>query len=502
MQDGMTRRGFAALLSASAGAVMAGCENEPPPPPTDALAGDDASGLAARVRAQEISVEDVVNTAITRMNAANTSLKFLAADTFERARAYARTHNTVSGPFAGAPVLISDMADLPGVPTRYGSRAYANAENAQRSAPYDVAALIEAGAIPLGKATTAEFGLALSTEPALSGPVLNPWNLNYAAGGAYGGAAAAVASGAVAMAQGRDSRGELRMSAATCGVVGFTPSRGRILRRSADAPNWDLGAPACLARSVRDAAAWLAAAERATQSIELPAIGMVSRSAHRRIRIGRRSADWMGQTPEPASRAAFEQISNRCVNLGHDLVEATAPIDAEPFSTDCILLWSAEAAARLAQAKRDNPGVDVEDLVEPFTLGLARQFETAPDNALQDALGRLQRISGYYARAFEGFEIMLSPTTPSTAPILGDIAPTEPFPATFDRASRLLGFTTLTNVAGAPAISLPLGMSPEGLPIGVQLSAQRGGERLLLELALQLEASEPWVWRHPSVWTG
>ncbi|MFO1187869.1 MAG: amidase family protein [Alphaproteobacteria bacterium] len=210
-------------MSALAAISLPGCR----PMAKKARAGAlDATGQAELVARGELSALELVDAAIKRIEALNPKLNFLAAQAFEPARARAKAGG-LTGPFAGVPYLLKDLVDYPGLPFRRGSRMFA--ENVGTARPPLVEAQEAAGLILVGKSTTPEFGLTTSTEPTLTGATNNPWNVKHSPGGSSGGAAVAVASGAVAIAHASDGGGSIR-------IPGFRAAR----LRPEDEPRPDL----------------------------------------------------------------------------------------------------------------------------------------------------------------------------------------------------------------------------------------------------------------------
>ncbi len=466
--------------------------------PSDALGADDATAVATRIRAGEITPAEALDAAIARIEALNPMLNFMAAKTYDRARAAVPAK--ASGPFAGVPTLIKDSMALAEAPLSYGSRAFArNVAHAQT--PY-VDALIAAGLTPLGKSTLPEFGLAPTTEPLLFGATRNPWDPTRSSGGSSGGAASAVASGAVPIAQASDGGGSIRIPAACCGLVGLKVTRGRNIVTEPDNGPIALSVPGCVSRSVRDTALWLAVAEQSGANAALAPVGLVSAAGSRRLRIGMQIASAMGDEPDPAVRAAVEETAELCRALGHEVFETSLPFDGSAFAAAFLALWSAMAAQIARDVGANAQGAPIDQLLEPLTLGFASAYARAPQGSVEAAVHTLRAVEAQYSGLFADYDLLLTPTLPTPAAPIGHLAPTVDFDTVVARMSAYAAYTPLQNVAGAPAITLPLAVSETGLPIGVQFSAAGGQERILLELAYELESARPWSGRRPAVWAG
>ncbi|GAM98696.1 aspartyl-tRNA(Asn) amidotransferase subunit A [alpha proteobacterium U9-1i] len=486
--------GLAALSACSSSATApASVENT-----SDALGDLDATGIAARIRAREITALEALDAAIGRTERLNPELNFVIEKQYERARA--RAAEQLSGPFAGVPTLIKDLLPWTGVPTRYGSRAFANfVPDAQP--PY-TDALFGSGLNPFGKSTTPEFGLTATTEPLLGGPTLNPWDPTKSSGGSSGGAAVAVASRAVPIAHASDGGGSIRIPASCNGLFGLKVSRGRSVAQDRPQP-FSISVSGCVSRSVRDTAAWLAVTEAQGAGAAFPAVGVVTGPSQRRLRIALAMDDAMGNSPDPEVRAATESVAQLCRSLGHEVRERRMEIEGQPFVDAFVLLWASSAAEVVASVRARLPrGVALEQVFEPLTLGLAEHFRTAGgEPALGPALARLRAAEQQYAAFFADSDVLLTPVLARTPPPIGELSPTLGM-AAFDRVVRYVGYTPLQNVAGAPAMSVPLSWSPSGMPIGAHFGAAQGQERRLLELAYELEQAAPWSARKPQVNAG
>jgi amidase len=464
----------------------------------DALADLDATGVAQRVRSGEITAQEALEAAIARTERVNPQLNFIATKLYDFGRE--RAAHVQSGPFAGVPTLIKDLMPMAGQLTKYGSRAFAN-NIADRQPPY-MDALLAAGLTPFGKSTTPEFGLTATTEPILGGPTRNPWELSHSCGGSSGGAAVAVASRAVPIAHGSDGGGSIRIPASCNGLFGLKVSRDRTVIGGRPEGAIPLSVNGCISRSVRDTAAWLAVTEQTGAEAALAPVGVVAGPSARRLRIFVDIPDARGNEPDPQVRAAIEDAAGLCRDLGHEVREGRPRIDGRQFAEDFTLLWAAGAAEVVALVQSQAPGAPLEQLLEPLTLDLARHFDRHGLAGLEAAAARLRPVEGLFAEAFTDADVMLTPVLAKPPLRIGEIAPELGMEIGFARVMEYVGYTPLQNVAGAPAMSVPLAWSSEGLPIGAHFSAPRGQERRLLELAYELEQARPWAARKPPVNAG
>jgi amidase len=251
-------------------------------------------------------------------------------------------------------------------------------------------------------------------------------------------------------------------------------------------------------RTVRDSAAMFAAIEDSGDDAQFPAIGLVTAPLKRKLRVGLVIEGGSGMAPSPEVRAATESSAKLMESLGHRVSPTRWPTPPT-FINDFLLLWASgadglaksieKAAGRPADASR----------MEPFSLGLVEMYRKAPADALPQALGRLQAAANAYDGWFQQFDVIMSPVLASPPPPLGYVGPSVPFDTLVERLIEYVGYTTVHNVAGAPAMSVPLNWTPGGLPVGTMFAARRGQDALLLQLAYQLEAARPWADKAPPI---
>lgn len=452
----------------------------------DVLGTADAVEVARRIRDGEIAPSEAVEAAIARCKRVNPLLNAVAVEVFEQARADAQ--RPLAGPFAGVPSFIKDSDPVIGSPMRFGSRGLPDTPAKNTSAFAEQ--FLGTGFIHLGKTTTPEFGLTGTTEALLYGPTHNPWKLGFSPGGSSGGSAALVAAGVVPLAHANDGGGSIRIPASCCGVVGLKPSRARLAEvEGSHLLPVKIVHQGVVSRSVRDTAVFLHAAEQIRRNRDLPEIGLVTHPG-RRLRIGFFSDIAEAVPAHPDCVAAVEEAGALCEGLGHSVEPVGLPFD-ERFHADFFLLWATMAFAMTRLGKHlIHPDFD-RTQVEDFTEGLARFFK---QNAqlVPAAIWRLRRFGRRYQESFRRYDVFMNPTVAMPPPELGFIGPEVPFDTALERLKSFIPFTPVQNVSGTPAISLPLARSRESLPIGVQFAAPMGGERTLLELAIELEAASPW----------
>ncbi len=500
----MDRRRFlktalaAAAWAALPGGGLTGCADPVPRRPRasahdDPLARLDGIAQAELVARGELSAAELIQAALRRSTAQGPRLNAIVTASFDRALARA-SGAPPSGPFAGVPYLLKDLMDWEGVRCTRGSRLFAH-QISRRSSPL-VLRSEQAGLIVLGKTNTSEFGLLPSTESLALGACRNPWNEAHSAGGSSGGAAAAVAAGSVALAQGGDGGGSIRIPASCCGVFGLKPSRGRI---EGDGEGSEISVNHCLSRSVRDSALLLSLTERNDAAAPHVPVGNVREPSAQRLRIALSTRNFFGEEPDPEVKAATEAAAQLCVELGHELVEAAPQLSGAEFADHFLTLWAHGPAQLVEELEADLGTRGDVALLEPWTLGLAHEFQRKPLGSLPAALAYFGEVERSLDAFFAGVDVWLTPVLAGLPPLLGELAPEVPFETLRERCVRYVSYTPVHNVAGTPAMSVPLAWSASGLPIGTQFAARRGGEATLLTLAYELEAARPWRDRWPAI---
>ncbi|MBX3466356.1 MAG: amidase [Planctomycetes bacterium] len=486
----------------------------------------DALGLAALVRAGEVTARELVDEALARLDALNPRLNAVVAVRAAAARAAAA--GPLEGPLAGVPFLLKDLLGaIAGESTTCGSRlwqghvAACDTELVRRFG--------RAGLICVGRSSTPELGILPVTEPEAYAPARNPWDLSRTPGGSSGGSAAAVAAGIVPLASGGDGGGSIRIPASCCGLFGLKPSRGRTPTGPEAVEHWQgCAVEHVLTRTVRDSAAVLDAthgpdpgAPYVAPPPARPFLEEVGAPPGRlRIAFTRRPL-LPAPGVHPDCVAAVDEAAALCAELGHEVEEAHPPLDGDAFARAFVLMIIGEVAADLRAAERTLGRRVRHGDIEPGThvLRLLGEAYSAADFAL--AVRDLKATGRVLAPFFARHDVLLTPTLATPPLPVGALTPRGAERALIVTLTRLgaagalraLGvleriaatayafaaFTAPFNASGQPAMSVPLHASPEGLPIGVQFAARPGEEGLLLRLAGQLEAARPWRGRRPPV---
>jgi amidase len=443
----------------------------------DALGVHDATSLREALHAGEVSAGEVRQAALTRAH---------DADLLNAVVTWLEAHEVGEGPFAGVPTFLKDNEDVTGYPTTFGSRA-------TPTAPLDHDSRLvrhwrRLGFATLGKSALPEFGLTATTEPLVHGPTRNPWGLDFSTGGSSGGSAALVAAGVVPIAHANDGGGSIRIPASCCGLVGLKPSRGRLVDPEAmDRMPVKIVTQGVVTRTVRDTVAFYEAMAE-VHPTDLPAIGSPQEPGQ--LRIGMITTGVAGLAVDPQVREAVIAAGQQCERLGH-VVE---PIDnpfGDQIAQDFLRYWGMLAFS-LQRFGSQVFGKDYHpDRLEPFSVHLSKFFSSVAVN-IPGSIRRLRRFTADYDVAMGDYDLLLSPTLATPPVPIGYIGPEVDPREHLIRLLRFASFTALQNVSGAPAISLPLARSDQGLPIGIHFAARIGQEQMLLDLAATLEEAVGW----------
>ncbi|ORB53443.1 amidase [Mycobacteroides saopaulense] len=456
----------------------------------DALGDLDATGVAERIASGEVTAAECAEAAIVRLERVNPSLNAVEFKDFPRARERAAAAEDPAGTpsaFRGVPTATKCNIHVAGMPLTEGSAAISPTLQTV-DGPF-TRQFLSTGVVPIASTTMPEYGWSASTERSGGSVTRNPWHTDFSAGGSSGGSAALVAAGVVPIAHGNDGGGSIRIPAAACGLVGLKPSRGRLLGDpSSGAAPVKIVADGVLVRSVRDCARFFEAAELHYRNPKLTPIGHVDRPVQRRLRVGLCMDSPFTPATDTATRQAVNSAAELLESLGHT-IEPYTPAVLPSFKVDFEDYWSFLAFAVAKGGPRLFDGFDATRL-DPLTIGLSRRF-VRRSYRTPLFLARLAASARVYERGFLGIDAVLTPVLTHTTPRIGYLSPDQDVDVLLDKLSSYVGFTPVHNASGAPAISLPLGSDPDGLPIGVMFSGPRGSERTLLELALEIEEAQP-----------
>jgi len=449
---------------------------------------------AQLVRSGEISSTELVSLSLERIAQLDPALNSFVTVCADEALATARAVDSTPGdaPFRGVPIGVKDLAATAGIRTTYSSRAYAS-----HVPDFDTAVvrrIREAGFVIVGKTNTPEFGTVAFTESDLNGATRNPWDTELTPGGSSGGSAAAVAAGLVPIAHATDGGGSIRIPASCCGLFGLKPSRGRV----SSAPFGSLeglSTAGPMARTVEDAASlldilagyepgdpwWAPPPERpfAETTPQQP----------RSLRIAVTSVPPIDVPVDPECVRAVTAAAELLAELGHDVREKTPPWREPDLFRAFIAVWQVGPALH---------PVD-EALMTPLNRGLVESARATTAVDYARTVGWLQMLARRIVTFWNDVDVVLTPTLAlPPVPIGWQEAVQGPIEQLF-RNTEFTPFTAVANLTGLPAMSLPLHWSDAGLPIGVHAIGPPAGDALLLSLAAQLEATQPWAERRPPV---
>jgi amidase/6-aminohexanoate-cyclic-dimer hydrolase len=463
----------------------------------------DGLGLAERVAAGDVTAEELLEAAITRIESRDASIGAVVIRMFEEARASV-SEGLPPGPFKGVPFLLKDLhLAWPGVPLTNGSKFFEEAVPSLESEL--VTRYRKAGLVVLGKSHSPEFGLTTTSESKVFGQTHNPWNTDHTAGGSSGGASAAVSAGYVPLANASDGGGSIRIPASCCGLFGMKPTRGRTPVGPHVGEGWSgMSAIHAVTRSVRDSAALLdatagpdAGAPYAAQPPTRPFLAEVGVSPGR-LRIAVQRQAWNGLEPHADCLAALRDSEALCRELGHEVEEA--PFDANPSALGPAVLTIVGTSTRFAlEARAEELGRPLEEGdVEAGTWALASFGNGRTSTDYFAALRTIHATGRALARHMESYDVVLSPTMATPPLPLGILSLSNPDRGEQARATlQSVGYTQLANAAGNPAMSVPLSWNDEGLPVGIQFMGRMNDEATLYRLAGQLEKAQPWFDRRP-----
>jgi Asp-tRNA(Asn)/Glu-tRNA(Gln) amidotransferase A subunit family amidase len=458
----------------------------------------DACGLAELVARGEVAPAEVLDAALEAIDDRNPELNAVIARRDDAARAEVGA-GLPDGVLRGVPYLIKDLnGHVAGLPTTNGVRLFADAV-ATRDSEF-VARLRRAGAVIVGKTNTPGFGTSTSTEPSLFGPCRNPWDVTRVPGGSSGGAAAAVAGGMVPAAHATDGGGSIRIPASCCGLFGLKPTRGRITHAPFAGEAWNgMSMGHAVTRTVRDSAAILD-----VTAGPFPGDPYVAPPPARPY------ADEVGAPPgrlrvalvdrppvvdlmvDPECRAALEGAARLLDTLGHDVEPASWPeLPVAPSSVLGVIsatnIWSA-VHVRLLALERELR----DDDLDLWVRETAERGQAVTGEQYVQAVGAMHWIGRIIAEFMADVDVLLTPTMAIPPPPVGVLDPNRPFLEALPTLTPMSSFTSIANLTGQPAMSVPLHRTADGLPVGVQCIGRFGEEATLFRLASQLEAAAPW----------
>ncbi len=472
----------------------------------------DGTAQAALLRTGEVGCVELVAHHLARVDGLDARYGAFVTVTAEAALDAARAADTrlaaarrdgtaaALPPLFGVPTAIKDLAATAGVRTTFGSAVYA--DFVPRQDAEIVRRIRAAGMISLGKTNTPEFGTPCYTEPDVAPPARTPWDPARSAGGSSGGAGAAVAARLLPLAHGSDGGGSIRIPASVCGLVGMKPSRGRISNAPAFGDVLGLSTQGCLTRTVRDSAAFLDAVSGPAPgepfwAPEPPAPDTFTRACERepgRLRIARSHVPVLLDGPvDPACVAAWEDASTLLAGLGHEVVDVDLALP-DGAADQFLVVWGALTALSPVPPA-------AEHLLRPLTRWLRGIAARADGMAVAHAQVALRQAAARVLESLAGFDAVLTPTLAQLPAAVGGLRDDADPEADFRAQGAWTPYTSLWNMTGSPAVSLPLSWhaTADGtvLPVGVMLAGRPAGEAAVFSLGAQLERARPWADRRP-----
>jgi amidase len=456
-----------------------------------------AAALADRVRRKGLSVRELTEICLARIDAANPRLNAFTNVMHEqalveaRARDEAQARGRTLGALHGVPVAIKEELDVGGEVTTFGGRGNST------PAPVDgevVRRLRCAGAVVVGKTAMPEFGQWPFTESAAHGITRNPWDPTRSPGGSSGGTAAAVAAGLVPVGIGGDGGGSIRIPSACCGLFGLKPQRGRVSSDPHEHLWWALGTAGPLARSVLDSALVYDAIRGDLPGdrfrADEPASSFVAAvdAPMQPLRIGWSTRPvTMGVRPAPQHVEAVRATATLLADLGHH-VEEVDPGYPDPTR--------AFVPQFFAGVRSEADAVEHPERLERRTRETLRLGRWVRPQVVEWAIRQGETVAARANRVFERCDLLLTPTIAHRPPPVGVLEGAGSVRASL-KAMPMIAYTALWNVTGNPAASVPAGFGSDGLPLAVQLVGRPHDETTIITVSAQLERARPWTDTRP-----
>jgi len=462
----------------------------------DQLTGLTITEAARAFRARELSPVELTRACLRRIEALDAKLNAFVTVLPERALAEAQeaegrlAAGRARGPLDGIPFALKDLFETAGVRTTAGAKILADYVP-QRDAAC-VRRLNEAGVALLGKLNMHEWAYGVTTAVSHFGPCHNPWDLDRITGGSSGGSAAALAASVCLGSLGSDTGGSIRMPASLSGVVGLKPTYGRVSKRGVIPLAESLDTAGPMARNVEDAALILQAIAGAdpedptTSDRPVPDYAAALKGDARALRVGVPRQDAFPNATEDVVRG-IEEALRTLADLGAILVDVAAP-----WLLEAAVIWPKIAGPEAAYYHLQNLEQRPQDIAEPVRNRLLAGRNVLAVDYLR-GLKTQRRIKDEVARLFQDIDLLVTPATPATATLIADEL------AATGRESHIHRFTAPFNITGQPAISLPCGFDPQGLPIGLQIIGRPWEEETVLRAAHAYEQATDWHRRRPDL---
>jgi amidase len=461
------------------------------------------SELAGLIRVGELTAAEIVGAVLARIEAVDDQVNAFTLAAGESAMALAeKVGSGDPRPFAGVPIVLKDLyTPLRGAPQTQCSRL----PGREQFASFDhniVRRFKQAGFIIVGLTNSPEFGILPVTEPQLNGPTRNPWDLERTPGGSSGGAAAAVAAGMVPIAHGTDGGGSLRTPAACCGLFALKPSRGRISPAPMLGDSF-LSTPGVITRTVAESALMLdllAGYETGDANWAPPPAESFAQAAAREpasLRVGLYLRSPLGTDLDPICARAAHDAAELLTSLGHKVHEVEMTAWEDPAVPTLFReLWAIHVGSAIAATAAMAQTEPTPENIEPMSYALYERGRAISAFELSRITVALQTFARRIVAAFDEVDVLVTPSLGQRPVGIGEIDACGPEPwETFAAAGRFTPFTSVWNVTGQPAMSVPLYEGEDGLPLSVQVVGRPADEVTLFSLAAQLQTACPWPQR-------
>ncbi len=476
--------------------------------PHDEYAKHDAISLATLVRTGQVSAEELLDTAIQRLEMVNPQINAIAGQMYDEARTAIR-HGLPNGPFTGVPVPVKDISfPMRGVTSEHGSKLFADRISKRDSTA--VERMRRAGLVLFARTRVPELGILPTTESTHGGITRNPFALDHTAGGSSGGSAAAVAAEITPIATASDGGGSIRIPASCCGLFGLKPTRARVPTGPDGFEAWGgLAVLHAVTRSVRDSAALLdvmsgtAAGDPYTAPHHDGTFLQQAKRVPGKLRIA--MVKTMDPTTEidPECLQALQKSATLCESLGHKVEETTDEFNRQfsfqelrqAHGLSVLVAVRRRILSRLKEIGRELRDEDLEPVTR-FYHDYAEQYTAVELEDARNAFFRAARqMSAFQSR----YDVIMTPTL-ATPPVKhGEICLTGTAQQVIDGLLEFIPCTQMANWTGQPAMSVPLSQTHSGLPLGTQFMGRFGDEATLFRLAGQLEKAHPWDAHRPNL---
>ncbi|MGT2925894.1 amidase [Streptococcus cuniculipharyngis] len=481
----------------------------------------DALALAQKVKDKDLSPKELVEWGIKQIEGLNPYVNAVTSKRYDKALAEAETRDFSGQPFGGVPLLLKDLGqEQLGEPANSGSKLFTNYR--ARISDNFVRALESLGFIVLGRTNVPEFGFKNISDSQQYGAVNLPFDRSRNAGGSSGGAAAAVSSGMLPLATASDGGGSIRIPASFNGLIGLKPSRGRMPVGPIGFRGWQgLSSHFALTKSVRDTRALLAGMQvcQLESPFVLPLLSsrQLESPLRKKLRIGVQMTSPVGTPVSKDAQAAVKRACQFLTDQGHQVSEVSAlPLDGWEAIKTYYLMNSVETAAMFDEISVQlGRSMTIADM-ELMTWALYQSGQKVAAKDYTKAIQKWDTYSHVMAEYHQEFDLLLSPATADVAPKHGQLQLDEDLREKllhisdygvseqqdlllemFKPGLSLTPFNQLANQTGQPSISLPLYQTTAGLPLGVQFTAAKGREDLLLALAQDFETAGQFVQPRP-----